>query len=121
MQTTLPWAALQRQTSPAPLDDSNVWLCRFVTGDAVPHDVRAAGAESGGGPLMRHAVLIRDRDGAVLYTVKGTSPTIWMTFNAAQTVSVFSPAKPVLDPHTAYTIAVWNDQGVGRMFMDLYS
>jgi hypothetical protein len=122
MQTVIPWTSGARVISGGPLDDSNVWLCQFTTGAAIDHDVRLAGAEYGGGPIPRHAVLIRNRDNQVLATVKGASITIWATFNPTQSTGPLVVPKPVLAPQSVYTLAVWNDpgHGSGKMMMDLY-
>lgn len=127
MRSTLPWQAWvssARRTSPGRLDDANVWALGFVTGAAVVgHDVRVEAREMESGPILRHAALVRNRDGAVLTTVKGTSPTIWMTFDtAAQASGIFGAVKPVIAPQSAYTVLIWNDpgHGAGLMSADLY-
>lgn len=106
----------QRITSRG-LDDSSVWVIRFVTGELGTRP-RFRGAESGSPTAQRVWAIVRRSDNKVIATGKGsTSPSIQCVVGPSSTPYLFS-----LQPHTEYALAVRadpRDSGTGNMYMDV--
>ena len=127
--TTFPWVTATRKTSPAVLNEGNVWLVKFTAGPSQSAVVTLQAAEAQGGQIARYAVLIRDRDGAVLWRADPTNShgvstiSAVMSFDPNQPTGIFAAAMahPVIVTGEAYTLAIWNVPGgpAGLMLAEL--
>jgi hypothetical protein len=128
MTTIFPWTHA-RIIAPAANNDANVWLVKLKAGPA-QRDVTMQFAEAQGGGIARYALLIRDRDSAVIWrqdasNSKGVSTiSAMMTFSTLpQPTGIFAAAfaKTVIATGESYTFALWNVPGnpAGLMLAEL--
>ena len=114
--TPIAWKSGVRYFSPGPLSPANVWVMPFRP-DAFG-SARFAGGDWIDGRRGRLYQLIRNRDGAVLYT----SPSYGVPTPSLVITTGVKLGQITVAANEDYTLAIWNmaDEAPGRMFMDLY-
>lgn len=101
----------------ADLNDGNVWAIAFTPGEFTT--ARFAGGEWQSQQTARMFAIVRNRDGAVI--VRGPSfGTVSPSVNLVPTAPAPHSGKYQVVPGEAYTLAIWNAAGPGRMFMEFY-
>lgn len=118
--TTMKWANGATRIISGRLDEGSVWIIPFQTG--IFKTGRFAGGEYLDQQCQRNVMMLRNRDGVVIYNGVG-SPTTSPSINFQSSPPLPRSGKTQLDQNESYTLAIWNIDGeIGshQLFMELY-
>jgi len=110
----MPWTNSTRLSGPEITPDT-AWIVNFRTGAAATRVARLTAIEREGGPVPRIAILFRRSDGFVLQRIESSSINFICLVGQPPT-----PYRINLEANTNYAMGIYNKDGQGAMFADLY-